>query len=195
MEDGYTSGRYFSLRNRVIAHEPRPPPKHFLIIRGAQKHNLKQIDVKLPLGRLTVITGVSGSGKSTLVEHVLVPTLTKRKPIGCKEIEGPDIKPVIVDQNPIGRNPRSNPATYTKLSEIIRDLYAKATGLSKSYFSFNRPEGACPTCKGIGSTEIKMRYLPSLWIPCSDCGGQRFNEKVLAATIKIGENELSIADF
>ncbi|MGD8506570.1 MAG: ATP-binding cassette domain-containing protein [Candidatus Bathyarchaeota archaeon] len=190
-----STGRYFSLRDRVMTPEPRPPPDQFLLVRGAHQHNLKHIDVKLPIGRLTVITGVSGSGKSTFVEHVLVPTLTKKKSIGCEGIEGPSIKPVIVDQSPIGKNPRSNPATYTKLSDIIRDLYAEATGLSKSHFSFNRPEGACPTCKGIGATEIKMRYLPSLWIPCADCGGQRFNEEVLAAVVEFGDQKLSIADF
>ena len=190
-----STGRYFSLRNRVTALKPRPPPDRFLIIKGATKHNLKHFDVKLPISRLTVITGVSGSGKSTLVEHVLLPTLKEKKPIGCERIEGPAIKPVMVDQNPIGRNPRSNPATYTKLSDIIRDLYARATGLSKSHFSFNRPEGACPTCKGIGATEIRMRYLPSIWIPCVDCDGQRFNEEILAAVVEFGDQKLSIADL
>ena len=189
------TGHYFSLRNRVTTPEPRPSPDQFLFVRGAYQHNLKHIDVKLPIGRLTVITGVSGSGKSTLVEHVLVPTLTKKKPIGCERIEGPNIKPVMVNQSPIGKSPRSNPATYTKLSDVIRDLYAKATGLFKSHFSFNRPEGACPTCKGIGAREIKMRYLPSLWIPCAYCDGKRFNEKALAATVEFGDQELSIADF
>ena len=189
------TGRYFSLRDRVMTPELRPPPDQFFLVRGAHQHNLKHIDVKLPISRLTVITGVSGSGKSTLVEHVLVPTLKKKKPIGCKGIEGPNIKPVMVDQSPIGKNPRSNPATYTKLSDIIRDLYAEATGLSRSHFSFNRPEGACPTCKGIGATEIKMRYLPSIWVLCADCDGQRFNEKVLAATVEFGNQKLSIADF
>jgi excinuclease ABC subunit A len=189
------TGRYFSLRARVVTPKPRPPPDQFLVVRGAHQHNLRHIDVKLPVGRLTVITGVSGSGKSTLAEHVLVPTLKKRKPVGCEGIDGPTIKPVMVDQSPIGRNPRSNPATYTKLSEIIRDLYAEATGLSKSHFSFNRPEGACSTCHGIGATEIKMRYLPSLWIPCPDCGGQRFNEEALAAKAEFDGQEISIADF
>ncbi|MFB0520430.1 MAG: hypothetical protein ACETWD_03255, partial [Desulfatiglandales bacterium] len=189
------TGRYFSLKDRVATPEPRLPPDQFLLVRGAYQHNLKHIDVKLPIGRLTVITGVSGSGKSTLVEHVLVPTLKKKKPIGCEGIEGPSIKPVMVDQSPIGKNPRSNPATYTKLSDIIRDLYAEATGLSKSHFSFNRPEGACPSCKGLGATEIRMRYLPSIWITCADCDGQRFNEKVLAATVEFGDQRLSIADF
>ncbi|UCB60519.1 MAG: ATP-binding cassette domain-containing protein, partial [Candidatus Bathyarchaeota archaeon] len=189
------TGRYFSLRERVIPPEPRPPADKLLHLRRAQQHNLQQIDVAIPIGRLTVITGVSGSGKSTLVEHVLVPTLKTKKPIGCEGIDGPTLQPILVDQSPIGRNPRSNPATYTKLSDVIRDLFADATGLSKSHFSFNRPEGACPACKGIGATEVKMRYLPSIWIPCTDCNGQRFDKDVLAATIRFGEQELSIADF
>ena len=189
------SGRYFSLRSRVTAPDPRPPPSQFLVVRGAYKHNLQHIDVKLPLSRLTVVTGVSGSGKSTLVEHILVPTMKQKESIGCEGVEGPQITPVLVDQSPIGRNPRSNPATYTKLSDIIRDLYAKATGLSKSHFSFNRPEGQCRTCEGIGATEVKMRYLPSLWIPCTDCQGQRFNDAVRAATVQFNNQKLSITDF
>ncbi len=190
-----STGRYFSMRDRVEIPESRPPPDSFLTVRGAHQHNLQKINVKIPLERLTVITGVSGSGKSSLVEHVLVPSLKEKTPVGCSAIEGPAIKPVMVDQSPIGRNPRSNPATYTKLADIIRDLYAAVTGLSASHFSFNRPEGACPTCKGMGATEAKMRFLPSVWIPCSDCEGQRFNEKVLAAKVPFGAQELSIAEF
>ncbi len=189
------TGCYFSHRTNVVTPKKRLPPDDFIQVRGAHQHNLKHIDFRLPIGRLTVITGVSGSGKSTLAEHVLMPTLKKRKPIGCKRIDGLNVKPVIVDQSPIGKNPRSNPATYTKLSDIIRDLFSEATGLSKSHFSFNRPEGACPACRGIGATEIKMRYLPSLWILCADCDGQRFNEKALGATARFGNRELSIADF
>ncbi|UCD96547.1 MAG: hypothetical protein JSV35_00385 [Candidatus Bathyarchaeota archaeon] len=189
------TGRHFSLRSRVTALKPHPPPERYLLLKGASKHNLKQLDIKLPISRLSVITGVSGSGKSTLVEHVLLPSLMEKQPVGCEGVEGPVIKPVMVDQTPIGRNPRSNPATYTKLSDIIRDLYAKATGLSKSHFSFNRPEGACPICKGIGATEIRMRYLPSIWIPCTDCDGQRYSDKVLATRVEFGDRNLSIADL
>jgi excinuclease ABC subunit A len=101
----------------------------------------------------------------------------------------------MVDQSPIGNNPRSNPATYTKLSDIIRDSFAAATGLSASHFSFNRPEGACPTCSGIGAVEVRMRYLPSAWIPCADCDGQRFSDPVLAARADFGGCRLSIAEF
>jgi len=105
------------------------------------------------------------------------------------------LTPVLVDQSPIGRNPRSNPATYTKLADTIRDFWAEQTGLSPSSFSFNRPEGACPTCKGLGAVEVPMRYLPSTWILCADCDGQRFSDEVLAATVQFGERRLSIADL
>ncbi|MHA3963791.1 MAG: ATP-binding cassette domain-containing protein [Candidatus Thorarchaeota archaeon SMTZ1-45] len=189
------TGHYFSLREHVPTLKSHPEPDEFIRISGATKHNLKEISVDMPVSRLTVITGVSGSGKSTLVQHVLVPTLETGKPVGCKSIEGKKLRPVMVDQKPIGKNPRSNPGTYTKLSDIIRDLYASETGLSASHFSFNRPEGACPTCQGMGAVEVKMRYLPSIWITCSDCDGQRYNEEVLQSRIKFKERDLSIADF
>jgi excinuclease ABC subunit A len=189
------TGRYFSHRERVEIPTPRPAPDDFLTIRGATLRNLHDIDVAIPLGRLTVITGVSGSGKSTFVEDVLTASIVEKEPIGCRAVVGPAIRAVIVDQSPIGRNPRSNPATYTKLSNVIRDLYAGVTGLSASHFSFNRPEGACPTCKGIGAVEVRMRYLPSTWIPCADCAGRRFSDQVLAARVEFGSRRLSIADF
>jgi len=190
-----STGRYFSLRERVLTPHARPPAKTYLRVHGAEKHNLQAIDVRIPIGQLTVVTGVSGSGKSTLMEHVLVPSLTKKKPIGCQAIESPKLNPVMVDQSPIGRNPRSNPATYTKLSDAIRDLFAEATGLSKSHFSFNRPEGACPVCEGLGAAEIKMRYMPSIWLPCEACEGQRFKPEVLEAVVDFGGRKLSVADL
>ena len=192
--DTYT-GRYFSLKNQVPAPERRGNPDEFISIIGAGMHNLKDIDIKIPIGRLTVITGVSGSGKSTLVEHVLVPSINEKTPIECKEVKSPSLKAILVDQSPIGRNPRSNPATYTKLSNIIRDLFAQVTGLSASHFSFNRPEGACPTCHGMGALEMTMQFLYSSWIECSDCDGQRFNEDVLAKSVGFGDRKLTIADF
>jgi len=189
------TARYFSFLEHVPIPLARADPEDFLVIRGARKHNLRGIDVPIPLRRLAAITGVSGSGKSTFVEEVLVPSLAKKKPIACQVVDGPNLRPVMVDQSPIGRNPRSNPATYTKLSDIVRNLYANATGLSPSHFSFNRPEGACPTCKGMGAVEVRMRYLPSTWIPCSDCEGQRFSDEVLTAKVPFGNLSLSIADF
>ena len=189
------TGRYFSLRKRVLTPEPRPEPEKFLTVRGACLRNLRGIDVPIPMGHLTVITGVSGSGKSTFVEDVLYTSLVEGKPTGCRGIDGPPLKPVLVDQEPIGRNPRSNPATYTNLADIIRDCFAADTGLSPSHFSFNRPEGACPDCQGMGAVEVRMRYLPSTWIPCPACDGQRFSDEVLAARVLFGDRQLSIADF
>lgn len=189
------TGRYFSFRDSVPVPRARTEPETFIVVRGASEHNLRNVDVQIPVGRLTVITGVSGSGKSTFVEEVLFPSLSKQKPVGCASVDGPKLKPVLVDQSPIGKNPRSNPATYTKLSDIIRDLFYNATGLSASHFSFNRPEGACRRCKGIGAVEVRMRFLPSTWIPCSECEGQRFSDKVLSARVKFENAELSIADF
>jgi excinuclease ABC subunit A len=188
------TGRYFSLRERVQIPRSRPEPDRFLTIEKAHLRNLQDIDVSIPLGRLTVISGVSGSGKSTLVEGVLTPSLSGDHPVGCLAVSGPRIKPVMVDQSPIGRNPRSNPATYTKLSDVIRDLFADISGLSASHFSFNRPEGACPVCKGIGAVEVRMRYLPSTWIPCADCAGKRFSDEVLAFVVPFGHRRLSVAD-
>ena len=189
------TGRYFSLREHVAKPEQRQYPEKFISLHGAYQHNLRNIDIDIPTGRLTVITGVSGSGKSTLVEHVLVPSMETKAPVGCKAIEGPFIKTVYIDQSPIGHNPRSNPATYTKLADIIRDLYAEATGRSASHFSFNRPEGACPTCNGMGSIEVKMQLINPLWIPCTDCEGKRFKEDVLTSRVAFGERQLTIADF
>jgi excinuclease ABC subunit A len=189
------TGNYFSLRNRVIIPKHRPKPQIFLTIEKAYKNNLKNISVEIPLNRLTVVTGVSGSGKSTLVEDVLFATLKGRKSMGCDRFNGPKIKPIMVDQSPIGKNPRSNPATYTKIADIIRKLFAKATKLKATYFSFNTPEGQCPTCKGMGALEIKMRYLPSNWLICPDCNGQRFSEDILAKKVNFEGKEYSIADF
>ena len=187
------TGRYFSLKERVEEAKNRAPPKTFLEIIDAAKHNVKGIDVKVPHGRLTAVTGVSGSGKSTLVEDILVKSFGG-EPDGCTEIINP-LKPVMVDQSPIGKNPRSTPATYTKLSDIIRDHYSSETGLSASHFSFNRPEGACPTCNGMGALEVKMRYLPSTWITCHDCGGRRYKDEVLEERLQFNGAMLSVADF
>ncbi|MBU7037855.1 MAG: ATP-binding cassette domain-containing protein [Theionarchaea archaeon] len=188
------TGQYFSFRKKVALPRRRTKPLKFLVVRKAHLRNLKDIDVPIPLSRLTVVTGVSGSGKSTFID-VLEPSLRGKNPRGCERVEGPSLTPVVVDQSPIGRNPRSNPATYTKLSDIVRGLYSRATRLSPSHFSFNRPEGMCPVCKGMGAVEVKMRYLPSTWITCERCEGNRFSEEVVGKKIDFGDKSLSIADF
>lgn len=189
------TGRFFSRRSRLALPAPRPAPERFLTLRGVHLRNLQGFDAAFPLGRLTAVTGVSGSGKSTLVEDVLVASLAAGRPSGCREMDGPALKAVLVDQSPIGRNPRSNPATYTDLAGVLRDLFAAATGLPAGHFTFNRPEGACPACNGLGAIEVAMRYLPAVWVTCSECGGQRFSDEVLARTVDFGGQRLNIAEF
>jgi excinuclease ABC subunit A len=188
------SGQWFSLRRGQVPRKMRSEPKQFLTITAATANNLQNIDVSIPLGRMTVVTGVSGSGKSTLVEDVLAASLRDKKPRGCEKLSV-WLECEMVDQSPIGKNPRSNPATYTKLADIIRGLFAAKSGLSPSHFSFNRPEGACPSCEGLGAIEVAMRYLPSTWIRCEACDGRRFNDTVLAHSIQLGESIYSVADF
>ncbi|MFN2302641.1 MAG: ATP-binding cassette domain-containing protein [Anaerolineales bacterium] len=190
------TGQFFSGQKTCILPDKRPKPTRFLSIKNASRHNLAHIDVELALHRLNVICGVSGSGKSTLVENVLYETLTDGEPIGCERVEIPELKVVMVDQSPIGRNPRSNPATYTKLLDIIRDVFAVNSGLDPTCFSFNTSEGACQACNGMGAVEVKMRYLPSTWIPCAECEGQRFSDEVLASKVTFADGiARSIADF
>ncbi|MFN2188065.1 MAG: ATP-binding cassette domain-containing protein, partial [Candidatus Promineifilaceae bacterium] len=186
------TGDYFSGRKKVEIPAARAPAEAFLGFSGANKHNLRDIDVRLPQSRLTVVTGVSGSGKSTLVMQVIAASLTAGEPQGCADLTGSILKPVVVDQKPIGKNPRSNPATYTKLSDVIRDLYSSESGLSPSHFSFNRQEGACPTCKGMGAIEVRMRYMPSTWIPCEACGGKRFSDEICDIRMRFGAESYSI---
>lgn len=189
------TGHYFSLRKKLSARSQRRPADGSLEVFGANLRNLKSIDVAFPLGRMTVVTGVSGSGKSTLVEDVLVASLEKQIPVGCTGLGKSRLKPVMIDQSPIGRNPRSNPATYTGLADVIRDFFSQATGLSASHFSFNRKEGECPECNGLGAIEVSMRYLPPTWITCQTCGGDRFNEEVLGAWVEIDGKRANIAQF
>lgn len=194
-ESNSFTGRFFSMRDQVKIPEHRTPSNQYLEIIEADLRNLKNINISLPLGRLSVITGPSGSGKTTLIE-VLHTSLTEEEGIGCTEIKGQyTLKSFLVDQSPIGKNPRSNPATYTKLAGVIRDIFAKLTGLSPSHFSFNRSEGWCEDCKGMGAIEVKMRFLPSTWIPCDVCETRRFSNQVLEATIKFEDQSVSISDF
>jgi excinuclease ABC subunit A len=192
--DSHT-GRFFSMRDKVAIPEIRPEPKSFLRIKKAFLRNLKNIDISIPLNRCTVVTGPSGSGKSTLVEDVLYASLSEDRPIGCQSIKSLGVKAVLVDQSPIGKNPRSNPATYSNLATVIREIFASFTGFTPSHFSFNTKIGACPECNGMGALEVRMRYLPSTWIECSFCRGKRFSREVLEAVVKFEEKSFSIADF
>jgi excinuclease ABC subunit A len=179
------SGRWFSGRERAPSAVPRKRATHSLRLRGASLHNLRNLDVSLPVGRLTVVAGPSGAGKSTLVRDVLVGSLEAGEPHGCAAIEGPALRPITVSQEPIGRNARSSAATYSGLADQLRKLFADASGEPSARFSFNRPEGACPACDGIGSIEIKLPYVPSEWLTCEACQGRRFRLEVLQTTVRL----------
>jgi len=181
----------------------RPPLKGDLVIRGARANNLKNIDVKIPLGVLTAVTGVSGSGKSTLVNDILYKSLAKTlykavdDPGPHDKIEGIELidKVIEIDQSPIGRTPRSNPATYTGLFTFIRDLFAmmpdaKARGFKPGRFSFNVKGGRCEACQGDGVIAIEMHFLPDVYVTCEQCKGRRYNRE----TLEIKYRGKSIAD-
>lgn len=195
LEQDSETGRYFSGDNSVSPAVKRNPVDEYVKISGACLRYLRDLDVQFPIGRITAVTGVSGSGKSTLVRDVLYKSLVKGKAEGCRAVDGLSLKPVLVDQSPIGVNPRSNPATYTKLFDTIRSIFADETDLSPSHFSFNTREGACEGCGGLGALEVTMRYLPSTWITCSQCDGQRYSDFVLDRRISLADGHFSIADI
>jgi excinuclease ABC subunit A len=185
------SGRWFSRRARGAAGRPStgPPDRRgdWLRIEDAAANNLRGIDVAIPIGRLTVVAGPSGAGKTTLVRDVLLASLTSGEPTGCAAVAGPDLRAIAVTQEPIGRNARSNAATYTGLADEIRSLFAAAAGGAPARFSFNRPEGACEACEGIGAVELKLPYVPSEWIACEACGGRRFRPETLAVEVPLAD--------
>ncbi len=183
------SGRGFSATTRS-RRTRRPLGAERIRIAGAQLRNLRELDFELPVGALTVITGPSGAGKTTLARGVLLASLREREPVGCASVDAPAMRALAVDQAPLGNNPRSNPATYTKVFDRIRDVFAAETDRSASEFTFNRAEGACPECEGIGAVEISLRNVASIWVPCEVCEGQRYRPEVLEATWA----GLSIAD-
>ena len=191
------TGAYLSGRIRMPVPEERRKPTGWLKIVGAQENNLKNIDVKIPLGVMTCVTGVSGSGKSSLVNEILYKYLAKKLnrartiPGKHKKIEGVEQldKVINIDQSPIGRTPRSNPATYTGVFDQIRDLFAatqdaKERGYKKGRFSFNVKGGRCEACSGDGILKIEMHFLPDVYVPCEVCGGKRYNRETLEVHYK-----------
>lgn len=192
------TGQYLSGKKKIELPETRRQPDgRYISVRGATSNNLKHVDVDIPLGMMTVVTGVSGSGKSTLINDVLYKGLAqkiykaKTKPGPHQSIEGAEhIEKIIdIDQSPIGRTPRSNPATYTGVFDDIRDVFsqtneAKLRGYQKGRFSFNVKGGRCEACRGDGIIKIEMHFLPDVYVPCEVCDGKRYNRETLEVTYK-----------
>ena len=191
------TGAYLSGKIKIPVPEERKKPAGWLKVKGARENNLKNIDVDFPLGVMTCVTGVSGSGKSSLVNEILYKRLARdlnrartipgkhRKIEGMEQVD----KVIAIDQSPIGRTPRSNPATYTGVFDLIRDLFAatpdaKARGYKKGRFSFNVRGGRCEACAGDGILKIEMHFLPDVYVPCEVCGGKRYNRETLEVKYK-----------
>ncbi|MCR4617895.1 MAG: excinuclease ABC subunit UvrA [Lachnospiraceae bacterium] len=201
------TGQYLSGKKKIPVPDKRRKPAGWLTVKGAQENNLKNIDVKFPLGVFTCVTGVSGSGKSSLVNEILYNQLAKKLnrahtiPGKHKSITGIEKldKVICIDQSPIGRTPRSNPATYTGAFDLIRDLFAstvdaKARGYSKGRFSFNVKGGRCEACSGDGIVKIEMHFLPDVYVPCEVCGGKRYNRETLEVKYK-GKSIYDVLDM
>ena len=201
------TGAYLSGRIKIPVPETRREPTGWLKVLGAQENNLKNIDVSFPLGVMTCVTGVSGSGKSSLVNQILYKRLARDLnrartiPGKHKGIEGLDQldKVINIDQSPIGRTPRSNPATYTGVFDLIRDLFAatpdaKARGYKKGRFSFNVKGGRCEACSGDGIIKIEMHFLPDVYVPCEVCKGKRYNRETLEVKYK-GKSIYDVLDM
>ena len=201
------TGQYLSGALKIPVPKVRKKPAGWLTVEGARENNLKNIDVNFPLGVMTVVTGVSGSGKSSLVNEILYKYLAKKlnrartipgKHKGIRGVEQLD-KVIAIDQSPIGRTPRSNPATYTGVFDQIRDLFAatadaKAKGYGKGRFSFNVKGGRCEACSGDGIIKIEMHFLPDVYVPCEVCGGKRYNRETLDVKYK-GKSIYDVLDM
>ena len=201
------TGAYLSGKLKVPVPTNRRKPAGFITVKGARENNLKNIDVSFPLGIITCVTGVSGSGKSSLVNEILYKRLARElnrariKPGAHDDITGIEQldKIINIDQSPIGRSPRSNPATYTGVFDLIRDLFAnskdaKAMGYTKGRFSFNVPGGRCEACKGDGIIKIEMHFLADVYVPCEVCNGKRYNRETLEVRYK-GKNIYDVLDM
>ena len=201
------TGDYLSGRRKIPVPKERRIPTGWLTVRGARENNLKNVDVEIPLGVMTCVTGVSGSGKSSLINEIVYKALAKKlnraRTIAGKHdsIEGVEQldKIIAIDQSPIGRTPRSNPATYTGVFDLIRDLFAsttdaKAKGYNKGRFSFNVKGGRCEACSGDGIIKIEMHFLPDVYVPCEVCGGKRYNRETLDVKYK-GKSIFDVLDM
>ena len=201
------TGAYLSGRIKIPVPEERRTPTGYIEVLGARQNNLKNIDVKFPLGVMTCVTGVSGSGKSSLVNEILYKHLArtlnraKVKPGKHDDITGLNQldKIINIDQSPIGRSPRSNPATYTGVFDLIRDLFAntkdaKAMGYTKGRFSFNVAGGRCEACRGDGIIKIEMHFLADVYVPCEVCRGKRYNRETLEVKYK-GKSIYDVLDM
>jgi excinuclease ABC subunit A len=201
------TGAYLSGRMKIPVPKERRKPTGFITVKGARENNLKNIDVDIPLGIMTCITGVSGSGKSSLTNEILYKHLAKTlNRARCIAGDHDDItgleqldKVIDIDQSPIGRTPRSNPATYTGVFDMIRDLFAatadaKARGYKKGRFSFNVKGGRCEACSGDGILKIEMHFLPDVYVPCEVCGGKRYNRETLEVKYK-GKSIYDVLDM
>ena len=201
------TGQYLSGKLQVPVPEVRRKPSGYIEVKGAQENNLKNVNVKVPLGVFTCVTGVSGSGKSSLVNEILYKSLAKQLnrartiPGKHKKIEGVEQldKIINIDQSPIGRTPRSNPATYTGMFDMIRDLFsatmdAKERGYKKGRFSFNVKGGRCEACSGDGILKVEMHFLPDVYVPCEVCGGKRYNRETLEVKYK-GKNIYDVLEM
>ena len=202
------TGQYLSGKRFIpVPERRREGSGKSLVIRGAEENNLKNIDVEIPLGKFICVTGVSGSGKSSLINEILYKTLASEKnrakvrPGKCAGIEGLEVvdKVIALDQSPIGRTPRSNPATYTGVFNDIRDLYAstrdaKLRGYTQGRFSFNTKGGRCEACCGDGLVKIEMHFLPDIYVPCDVCHGKRYNRETLEVKYK-GKSIADVLDM
>ncbi len=201
------TGQFLSGDRSIAVPSSRRPGRSEIVVRGAREHNLKNLDVRIPTGKFVCVTGVSGSGKSTLVNDIVfrsLSNLVNRVPVRPGDhdrIEGIEIldKVINIDQSPIGRTPRSNPATYTGLWDHIRELFsqtqeAKVRGYAPGRFSFNVKGGRCEACKGDGTLKIEMHFLPDVYVPCEVCQGKRYNRETLEVRFK-GKNVAEILDM
>jgi excinuclease ABC subunit A len=198
------TGQYLKGKLAIeLPDQRRTTDKRAVVVRGASENNLQDLDVRFPLGVLVCVTGVSGAGKSTLVNHILYPAAARAlhrsdRAVGRhRTVEGLDQidKVIDIDQSPIGRTPRSNPATYTKVFDLIRDFFAalpeaRMHGYAPGRFSFNVKGGRCEACQGDGVKRVEMHFLPDVYVPCEVCHGRRFNQ----ATLAVKYNGLSVAD-